>query len=99
MKVKISNQATIKRASEQISCDLSGEAVILSLKSGTYYGLDEIGALVWNLIERPKTFEEIYNSVMNKYNTGLEHLENDLVVLLEDLEKQGLVEIKNETSE
>jgi len=32
---------------DQISCDLAGEAAILELKSGTYFGLDEVGAVVW----------------------------------------------------
>lgn len=30
---------------EQVSSELSGEAVILSLKDGVYYGLNEVGAL------------------------------------------------------
>ena len=96
MKTKISNLATVKRAGEQVSCDLPGEVIILGLKSGAYYGLDGIGALVWNLIEEPKTFEEICSSVMVKYNIESEHCENDLITLLEGLEEQGLLGIKNE---
>lgn len=37
----------------QVSCDLGGEAAILHLTTGTYYGLDPVGARIWTLLEQP----------------------------------------------
>ena len=39
--------ARIARTRAQASCDLGGEAVLLNLESGQYYGLDPVGARIW----------------------------------------------------
>ena len=39
---------------DQVSCDLAGEAAILNIKSGVYYGLDPVGARIWNLMQEPR---------------------------------------------
>ena len=44
MQRKLLRDSIIKVAKEQVACDLAGEAVILSLKSGQYFGLNEVGA-------------------------------------------------------
>ncbi len=39
----VSERSIVVVANEQVSCDLSGDAVILQLKDGVYYGLDGVG--------------------------------------------------------
>ena len=42
---------TLVRASrQQASCDVHGEVVILDVEKGAYYGLEEVGARVWELL-------------------------------------------------
>jgi hypothetical protein len=38
-------QSTIRLSQNQVSCNLGGEAAILNLKSGIYFGLNPVGAL------------------------------------------------------
>ena len=51
MQKTLFRDAIVKAAKEQVSCDLAGEAVILNLKSGQYFGLNEVGTRIWNLIQ------------------------------------------------
>ena len=46
-------------AEDQISRDLDGEAVILNMKSGVYCGLNEVGARIWQLIQKPMSVTHI----------------------------------------
>jgi len=85
----------VSASSEQVSCDLAGEAVILSFKNGMYYGLDTIGAMVWDLIQKSKSIKEISNIIMENYDVSKEQCENDLKKLLIDLKENGLIEIKD----
>ena len=55
----LSDRTTVVVAKDQVSCDLAGEAAILNLKNGVYYGLNTVGARVWNLVQEPKTFAEL----------------------------------------
>ena len=82
-------------AADQISCDLDGEAAILNLKSGTYHGLDPVGATVWSLIATPITVREITDAMLERYDVDRPRCERDLIELLEKLADRGLVEVGN----
>ena len=43
----------------QISCKLAEESVILHLEEGMYYGLNSVGARIWELLQEPRTVREI----------------------------------------
>ncbi len=79
---------------EQVSCDLSGEAAILNLKTGTYFGLNEVGARIWNLIKEPKTVNEIRDTLLQEYEVEPGQCEADLLGLLNELAAKELIEIK-----
>ena len=55
----IAEQSIVVASSSQVSCDLAGEAAILNLADGVYYGLDPVGASIWNMIQQPKSVREI----------------------------------------
>ena len=91
--------ATIVVASkEQVSCDLAGEAAILNLKNSAYYGLDEVGARIWNLIEQPTAVSAVRDAIVDEYDVDAEQCERDVIKLLHKLAAEGLVDIKSETA-
>jgi Coenzyme PQQ synthesis protein D (PqqD) len=79
--------------SDQVSCDSPGEAAILNLKNGIYFSLDSVGAAVWRLIQQPKTFAEIREHLLHEYAVDRPRLESDLRELLAQLQKHGLIEV------
>lgn len=89
----ISRQSIITVSREQVSCDLAGEAAILNLSDGVYYGLNEVGAAVWKMLQKPVTVDEICLEVMNQFDVDAGRCEQDVVSLLEDLQAKGLIEV------
>jgi len=79
---------------DQISCDLGGEAAILNLKSGTYYGLDPVGAFIWNQLAEPQAVSTIAASMIDHYEVDRERCESDLLTLLKQLSDRGLIEVR-----
>lgn len=96
MKKTISPTSTIVASADQISCDLDGEAAILNLKSGTYFGLDPVGATVWSLIVQPRRVAEIRDSLLETYDVEADRCSADLLQLLGDLHAHGLIQILDE---
>ena len=80
-------------SNEQVSCDLAGEAAILSLKNGVHYGLDPVGARIWTLIQAPRTFVELGDILLREYDLNTPRLESDMRGLLDQLAQSQLVEI------
>ena len=90
---------TVAAVKDQVSCPLDGDTVILHLGSGTYYGLNAVGSTIWNLIQEPRTIDEIHNRLLQQYEADAGDCERDLLNLLDDLTKAGLVEIRDARSE
>lgn len=59
--------ATVRASEDQISCDVADEVVLLSMQNGQYYGLNEVGASIWRLIQRPRTLAEVRDNLLNEY--------------------------------
>lgn len=91
----MSPTAMVVVSQDQVSSDLAGESVILNLKSGTYYGLNEVGSRVWELIQEPKTVQDIYDSILQEYDVEVQTCQRDVQTLLNDLLTAQLVEIQD----
>jgi hypothetical protein len=96
MRRTISERSIIVASQDQVSCDLAGDAAILDIKSGMYYGLNAVGARVWNLIQEPKPVYEVRDALLKEYEVEPECCERDLLVLLQELAAKGLIEVKDD---
>jgi hypothetical protein len=93
----ISDRSTIVVTKDQVSCDLSGEAAILNLKTSVYFGLNTVGASIWKLIQEPRKVSEIRDAIVEEYDVEPGLCEADLLALLQELLDKELIEVKNET--
>jgi len=96
LKAELTDDSIVKRMPDQVSCDLSGEAVILNLNSGMYYGIDEIGAVVWSALEEPRTLQYLREVILNGYDVDQATCDRDVTAFLKDMQTAGLIEINNE---
>ena len=69
------------------------ETVILDLASGTYYGLDPVGARMWQLMSEGQPLAAICNLLLDEYEVTREALEGDILRLTEELRAKGLVSL------
>lgn len=76
---------------EQVSCELGGEAVILHTGRGIYFGLNEVGAEIWNLLQQPRAVPEICEAITKSYAVTPQECERDVHELLKQLSEAGLV--------
>ena len=96
--LSLSSDALISSTQNQISSELAGEAVILHLSSGVYYGLNEVGARVWELVQQPRQFDELHRILMEEYDVASEDCEQDLTKIISELKAACLVEVSDETT-
>jgi len=89
---RISRSSVVVACEGNISCDLAGEAALLDFKSGTYYGLDEVGARIWKLIAEPRVVGDICGTIVAEYDVEADVCERDVIALLGELIARGLVE-------
>jgi hypothetical protein len=71
--------------------DVGTETVILNLESGIYFGLDPVGARIWQLMGEGKTLAEVCDAMVGEYAVERSDLEHDVLDLAEKLAAQGLI--------
>ena len=78
----------------QVMARLVGdETVILDLASGTYYGLDPVGARIWQLMAEGKTIASVCEILLDEFDVTRETLERDVLHLTQEFSAKGLVKI------
>lgn len=86
-------ESRVVASKNQVSTNLSGEAVILGLHDSTYYGLDPIGARIWALVQEPRSLAAVVATVTDEYDVTAERAMADVVALAGSLIERGLLEI------
>ena len=84
----------VSSVQDQVSANLSNEAVILNLKTGVYFGLNPVGAFIWTLIQKPVSILSIRDKVLEEYDVDPERCEREILDLMQQLVDAGLIEVE-----
>ena len=90
---ELSNQTVVVATRNEVSCKLGEEAAILGLKNSVYYGLNAVGARIWELLREPKSLEEVQKAILSEYDVSVEQAEKDLLQFLRGMLSEGLIEL------
>jgi Coenzyme PQQ synthesis protein D (PqqD) len=71
---------------------LKDEAVLLDLKEGFYFGLNDVGSRIWTLVGEEKSLSEICDQLLGEYDVTRDDLERHVRSLLQELLGKGLIE-------
>jgi Coenzyme PQQ synthesis protein D (PqqD) len=91
--MSIALTTVVKQAEDQLSCNLGDEIALLNLKSTLYFGLDGVGAFIWQVIEKPRPVVEICRAVIERYQVDEARCRADLLGFLNKLNDLGLIEM------
>ena len=83
-------------APNQVSSRVGDEVAVLGLDKAVYYGLNPVGARIWELIQKPVRLDQVAALVFAEYDVDRETARRDLMELVEQLLAEGLIERRNE---
>ena len=83
----------IQISADALSQEIGGETVILDLASSTYFGIDEIGTLIWQMMKAGKSLQAIHADILSQYDVDPAMLEKDMLGFVEQLKSAGLVSV------
>lgn len=88
--------STVVVSPHQVSTDLGDETVILGAEAGHYYGLNEVGARIWSLIQQPTRVSALCDTIAAEYDVSPDACARDVLELLGELEDKGLIHVRPE---
>src|SRR5687768_12783270 len=93
----IATTSVVAAAKDQVSSDLAGETILLSMQTAMYYGLDEVGSRIWELVRAPIRVSEVRDAIAREYDVDVERCEGDVLGFLRELAAKGLIEVSDGT--
>ena len=72
---------------------LDQESVLLNLETEQYFGLDETGTRMWQLVTTSPNIDAAYQELLAEYDVQPEMLRENLTELLDRLVEHGLLQV------
>lgn len=86
---------TIKRGENQLAAGLHGEIVMMHMSAGSYYGLNEIGSRIWELLEQPATVGKVCDLLQKEFEVDPATCERDVIEFVNYMVSEGLIDLDN----
>ena len=87
----MANGRVVMSAPGVLSAGLGEEVALLAPGTGIYYGLDEVGRRVWQMIEDVQSLGAIRDRMLTEYEVEPAQLDQDLSELIGELSAEGLI--------
>ena len=92
MVMALSLESKLVPAQDVAFREIATEGVLLDLESGTYYGLNGVGARAWALLLDGCDLAGIHRRLLVEYDVDADILEQDLIAWGRQLLQNGLVQ-------
>jgi hypothetical protein len=91
---QVALETIVVAAEEQVSTPMSGETVVLQMKSGKYFSLNRVGGFVWSQIQTATPVSSVVDAVAAKFDVERGRCEADVLRLINRLVDAGLVQAR-----
>jgi len=85
----------IQRNTDLIHANIDNETMLMSLSNGEYYGMNDIGSKIWELLENSMSVAELISELTNIYELTAKQCEQDIQPFLTSLHDKDIIELKN----
>ncbi|HKT85556.1 MAG TPA: PqqD family protein [Novosphingobium sp.] len=81
---------TVTAGGDVVACELGSGAALLCLRSNRYFSLNEVGAFIWNRMERPIDIDALCHAVTGAFDVEPERCRRDVAAIVRSLAEAGL---------
>jgi len=81
---------------EVLATHFAEEVVVLNLRDGVYYGLEDVGARIWHLLQQPISIVGLRDALVADYDVEPTRCERDVRVLVGELAAKGLIKVRED---
>jgi hypothetical protein len=86
----------IVQAEGNLVSNMDDEKVMMSIQSGKYYNLGQVGGRIWDLIELPTSVEQLIEKLTVEFEIEQEECEKQVITFLQHLRNEQLIKMGDE---
>lgn len=91
--MNIDIDSRVRRNPDILTAVIDDEIVMMSADQGQYFGLNTIGAYIWNMTEDPVPVEKLIAMLCQSYDVSAETCKDDTLPFLNNMIDSGLMEV------
>jgi hypothetical protein len=96
--IRLSRNTVVQWDPEQITTEIAGEVIAMSIRQGVYVGLDAVASNIWKRLSTPQSIESVCSQLISEFRGDPEVIASDVVELLSELRELGMVTTHKEVS-
>lgn len=73
------------------SAVINGRTVVLNMETGRFYNLDDVGCLIWQLLETPSTLGDVISGVAKECDIPVSECQDDVADFAKTLLENNLI--------
>lgn len=81
-----------RRSEQALFAEVGNDLVALHVANGQCYGMENVAAEVWNLLEQPSNLQQLCSRLVERYAVEPETCRREVSALLRQFEQEGLIE-------
>jgi hypothetical protein len=85
----------VQRNPEVIAAEADEDLIMVSIVSGSYYGISDVAREIWDAIEHPKRVSDLIDDLNVSYHIDPSSCEDQTLSFLEALLDEGLLQVKD----
>lgn len=93
---KMDVRTIVIQGDEQVTAEIEGEVVMMSVQRGHYYGLDAVGSRIWKLIQEPRSVAALCDLLQEEFEVDRATCERDVLEFLARLAAERLIKVVDE---
>ncbi|MDX8378197.1 MAG: lasso peptide biosynthesis PqqD family chaperone [Mariprofundales bacterium] len=83
MSINLNN--TVRRHPEIVHNDMDGEIVMMSVKNGSYFGLNNVGSKIWEMLEQEMSGQQICEKLLEQFDVTEQQCHDEVILFLEKM--------------
>lgn len=91
MSTPLTMDDVVVHSPDQVSAHVANEAIILGLRNGVYYGVDQTALRIWDLVRTPVHVRTVVDTLCAEFDVDAARCAAEVLTFLQTLETKGLV--------
>ena len=87
----LNSDTTLAQGTDHVETAVGDQIMMMHIENGKYYALEGTARRIWELLEQPKTLNDVVSDLVGEYEIDSEECRADVSVFVRDLMENGLV--------
>jgi Coenzyme PQQ synthesis protein D (PqqD) len=91
--ISVTGDTILVQDGEPIPATVDQDVILLSIRAGSYFGLNRVGGEIWNMLAEPKRVRQICDALLHQHDVDSETVSRDVIPFLQTLIERRLIRV------